>query len=290
MENKLTFFWLFLLTGLALVFLSANSILTKAALVTQSIDAYSFTFYRIISGAITLWALLFLKQKKLSLSKDKNWISAFMLFLYAITFSYAYINLEAGLGTLLLFGIVQLSMIIIAVYQKEKLNSQKLIGILTAFSGLIYLLFPNEELNLSLFHCLLMIIAGIAWAVYTILGKKSKDALFNTYDNFAKATIFIVIFYFIFIDETVISSYGILLAVISGSITSAIGYYIWYQVLPQIQIITASIIQLIVPIIAIFLSVLFLNEQLTFTLILSTVIILSGIIIATVQKKRSLSN
>jgi len=285
MEKKLTLPWLFSMTSLALLFLSANSILAKAALVNNSIDAYSFTFFRIISGAITLLVLIYFKQKTLKLSMNKNWVTSFMLFLYAITFSYAYLDLEAGVGTLLLFGVVQLSMIFIAVFKKESINLQKIFGIVVAFTGLIYLLYPTKQFSLSFFHSFLMIVAGTAWAVYTVLGKSSKDALFNTYDNFVKASIFVVLFYVLFIDIVFITTQGVVLAIVSGSLTSAIGYAIWYVVLPQLQIVTASIIQLIVPIIAIFLSVLFLGEQLTSTLVISTVIILSGIIISTLKRK-----
>ena len=285
MQIRLTFFWLLILTGVALLFLSANSILAKVALVNDFIDAYSFTFYRILSGAFTLLVLLYYKQKTIILSKNKNWVSAFMLFLYAISFSYAYLNLEAGLGTLLLFAVVQLSMVIFALFKKETIGIQKSMGIVIAFAGLVYLLFPSEEFELSLFHSFLMIIAGVAWAFYTILGKSSTNALFNTYDNFVKATLFVILFYIFFVDNTFVTSKGILLAFISGSLTSAIGYTIWYIVLPQLQIVTASIIQLLVPVIAIFFSVLFLEEKLTFTLIFSTLIILSGILITTTKGK-----
>jgi len=276
---KPTFVWLIILTSLALVFLGANSILAKAALVNNFIDAYSFTFFRIFSGVLTLLILLFYKEKTILISKNKNWLSAFMLFFYAITFSYAYLSLDAGLGTLLLFGVVQLSMIVIALLKKEKITTQKTIGMLIAFAGLVYLLYPRESFELSLFHSFLMILAGIAWAVYTVLGKESTNALLNTTDNFCKALLFISIMYVFFMKDTHISSNGILLACISGSLTSAIGYTIWYYVLPQLQIVTASIIQLIIPIIAIVFSIILLDEQLTFTLLLSTIIILGGIII-----------
>ncbi len=285
-NEKPTFIWVFILTSLALIFLGANSILAKAALVNDFIDAYSFTFFRIFSGTLTLLLLLFFKQKNITLTKDKNWLSSFMLFLYAITFSYAYLSLDAGLGTLLLFGVVQLSMIVIALFKKEKITLQKTIGMIIAFVGLVYLLYPRESFELSLFHSFLMILSGIAWAVYTVLGKESTDALFNTTDNFVKALLFVGLMYFIFMDNTYVSLNGVLLACISGALTSAIGYTIWYYVLPQLQIVTASIIQLIIPIIAIFFSIILLGEELTFTLLLSTLIILGGIIV-TLKKSSS---
>lgn len=278
----------FLVICIALLFLALNSIFCKFALSNNFIDAFSFTMYRVLFGAITLILIYLYKRKKLHFSIKKNWLSSLMLFLYAICFSYSFLNIDAGVGTLLLFAVVQLVMVIFSLFHKEKINFQKIAGIFLALAGLIYLLYPKESFELSLFHAFLMIIAGISWAVYTVLGKKSSDSLYNTTDNFAKALIFIVIFYLLFSPEkSFISEKGILLAFISGSLTSAIGYLLWYEVLPKIQLITAGIIQLFVPIISIVISIIFLNESLTITLLLSTVIIFAGILLTIFSKKVS---
>jgi drug/metabolite transporter (DMT)-like permease len=270
---------------LALVFLALNSILCKAALVNNYIDAYSFTFFRLFFASITLIVIYFYKNKKFNISLKTNWITSFMLFLYAICFSFSYLSIEAGLGTLLLFGVVQIVMACSAILFKEKINIQKLLGIGLALFGLIYLLYPKENFELSFVHVLLMVISGIAWAIYTIMGKKSIDALGNTMDNFIKATFFIIVSYFIFANESMFfNSNGILLAFISGSITSAIGYVIWYEVLPKMQIITAGIIQLFIPILSIIFSVIFLNELLSSDLLIATLIISLGIFITLFSK------
>ncbi|MAD40882.1 MAG: EamA family transporter [Arcobacter sp.] len=274
------------LTLTALLFLALNSILCKAALVNDYIDAYSFTFFRLFFGALTLVLIYYYKNKIFSISFKKNWITSFMLFIYAICFSYAYISLDAGLGTLLLFGVVQITMLISSLFLKEKISLQKLFGMILAFAGLAYLLYPKESFELSYIHVLLMTLSGIAWAFYSILGKKSTDAVFNTMDNFVKASLIALVFYiFINLDNLHLSLNGILLAFISGSLTSAIGYVIWYKVLPQMQIITASVIQLLVPIISIIFSVIFLSELFTFNLTLSTIIISLGILLAIFSKK-----
>ena len=273
-------------TILALLFLALNSILCKAALVNNYIDAYSFTFLRLFFGALTLILIFYYKNRKLTISLKKNWITSFMLFIYAICFSYSYISLDAGLGTLLLFGVVQVTMFISSLFLKEKINLQKVFGMIVAFVGLAYLLYPNESFELSYIHVLWMILSGIAWAFYSILGKKSTDAIANTMDNFIKATFFAIIFYLIFnLNDLNISSNGVILALFSGSLTSAIGYVIWYKVLPQMQIITASVIQLFVPVISIVFSVIFLNELFTFDLALSTIIISIGILLAVFSRK-----
>ena len=277
-------FALFLL--LSLLFLALNSIFCKLALSNNFIDAFSFTMYRVLFGSITLILIYLYKRKKLQFSIKKNWLSSLMLFSYAICFSYSFLNIEAGVGTLLLFAVVQLVMVMFSLFHKEKINFQKIAGIFLAMAGLIYLLYPKQSFELSLFHAFLMIIAGISWAVYTVLGKKSSDSLYNTTDNFAKAIVFVVIFYILFSPEnSFVSEKGIFLAFISGSLTSAIGYLLWYEVLPKMQLITAGIIQLFVPVISIVISIVFLNEHLTFTLFLSTVIIFAGILLTIFSRK-----
>lgn len=273
------------LVVIALFSLSTNPILCRMAMITGQTDPFSFTFLRILSGTIFLLLVFFFKHQKLGLNLKTNWLTPFMLFLYAITFSYSYVDMPAGIGTLILFAVVQLSMILMAVFYKEKLTLNKLIGMLLAFAGLVYLLYPKEDFSLSLYHAFLMIISGIAWAFYTVLGKKSKNAFFNTKDNFFKATIFTILFAFIFVDNITFDSYTLFLAVFSGVVTSALGYIIWYAVIPQMQILTASILQLIAPILAIIMSILLLDEVLSIELLISTFVILFGIFVALFKKR-----
>ena len=273
-----------LLNVLTLLFLAANSILCRLALLNYNMDAYSFTFFRLFFAIITLILIMvFIKKEAISLKLKGQWLNSFMLFLYAITFSYSYINMDAGVGTLILFAIVQLTMIISAIKNSEKLSIRVILGIFIAFLGLIYLLYPREEFSLSLFHTFLMIISGIAWAFYSILGKSITKPLQNTSINFIKTLPFLGILY-LFVDNIFITKEGIFLAFLSGSVTSGIAYVLWYIIIKKIKIVTASTIQLIIPIFAIFLSILFLDEELTFTLILSTSMILFGIFISLYKK------
>ena len=284
MNQTLNIKFVFLIL-ISLLFLGLNSIFCKLALSNNYIDAFSFTFFRLFFGAITLLLIYFYKSKKISILPKSNWLSSFMLFLYAICFSYSFLDINAGFGTLLLFAVVQMVMLAFSLFHKEKINLQKIIGIFLALFGLIYLLYPKESFEVSLFHAFLMIIAGIAWAVYTILGKKSSDSLYNTMDNFIKSLVFVGIFYILYLPEnSFISQNGLLLAFISGSLTSAIGYVLWYEILPKLQYITAGVIQLFVPIISIITSIIFLNESLSTTLFLSTIIIFTGIILTIFSK------
>lgn len=286
MNKSLNIKFIFLIL-LSLLFLALNSIFCKLALSNNYIDAFSFTFFRLFFGSITLLLIYIYKTKRIDISLKKNWLSSFMLFLYAIAFSYSFLNLDAGLGTLLLFAIVQVVMIIVSLFYKETINFQKIFGMILALFGLVYLLYPKESFELSLFHAFLMIIAGIAWAIYTVLGKNSSDALFNTMDNFTKSLVFVGLFYLLFLPQnSFFSQEGLFLAFISGSITSAIGYVLWYEILPKIEYIKAGVIQLFVPIISIFIAIIFLNEIFTDVLFLSSTVILVGILITIFSKKK----
>ena len=286
MKNKSLDIKLTFLTFLALFSLSSNPVLCRMAMVTNQIDAVSFTFFRILSGAVFLLLIYFYKTKKFDLNLKNNYLAPFMLFLYAITFSFSYENMQAGIGTLILFAVVQLTMIFMAFKHKESLTLQKVFGIVLAFAGLAYLLYPKEDFSLSFFHSFLMIISGIAWAFYTLLGKKSINAFYSTKDNFFKASLMALVFMIFYFNHLTFDSYTLFLAIFSGVVTSALGYIIWYMVLPKMDILTAGVLQLLSPVIAIILGILVLNEKLSTELFISTFIILSGIFI-TLLKKRS---
>ncbi|MFY4782293.1 DMT family transporter [Aliarcobacter butzleri] len=264
---------------ITLLFFSSNSILVRMAFLNNSIDPYSFTFLRLFFGALTLIVILYFKEKKLNFSIKQNWLNSFMLFIYALCFSYAYINLDAGLGALILFAIVQFTIITIAIIKKEKLTIEQIVGIFIAFIGLIYLLYPSKETEISIYHFLLMTLSGIGWGIYTVLGKTSNNPVFSTTDNFLKTIIYLFLFYIFFIKDINISSNGVLLAFLSGGITSYIGYVLWYYLLPNLKITTSGVLQLLIPPITIFLGVIFLGEEVTFKLIISTTFILIGILI-----------
>lgn len=276
---------LLFLCALTLIFFALNSILCKAALLSSSIDAFSFSFIRAISAVFILVIVLHYFKKAVSFNIKNDWINSIFLFIYIITFSYAYIGLDAGLGALILFACVQITMILFAFYKKEKITKRKVTGVLVAFLGLSYLLFPNDEFEISIFHFSLMAVCGISWAGYSILGRSSKEALRDTTNSFIKAAFLLSISSIFFINKIEINFYGVFLAFLSGAITSALAYALWYYLLKEIKISTASIIQLLVPVIAIFISVLFLNEELTNKLILATTIILIGILLSLYEKK-----
>ncbi len=269
------------LTFLALLAFAANSILCRLALGDAKIDAVSFTVLRLLSGIIMLLIIISLTSKKTRSSVNGSWLSATMLFLYAITFSFAYISLDTGTGALILFGAVQITMIVISLFAGTKLHSSEWLGIFLAFVGLIYLVLPTISTP-SFSGFILMSIAGIAWAIYTLRGKSALEPLRETAFNFVRTLpllIGLVLVAFNVMPSIQMSNDGIILAILSGALASGIGYMIWYSALKGLSTTEAAVVQLLVPLIAALGGIIFVSEVVTSRLIYSGIMILGGLLI-----------
>lgn len=172
-----------ILTSLALIAFAANSVLCRLALGENAIDASNFTVIRLLSGVIVLLAIIKLRRNKTGSPTKGSWLASFMLFLYAITFSFAYITLDTGTGALILFGSVQITMILLSLLSGTRLHSTEWAGVAVAFTGFVYLILPGVTTP-SAIGFLLMTMAGIAWGIYTLMGRGSKSPLMDTAYNF----------------------------------------------------------------------------------------------------------
>ncbi|MBD1572204.1 DMT family transporter [Vibrio sp. S17_S38] len=278
-----------LFTTLALIAFAANSVLGRLALTSEHIDPYSFTIIRLSSGAIMLWLVLKARSRLSFSSHTKaqgSWLSAFMLFLYACTFSIAYLSLDTGIGALILFGAVQISMILYSFFTGSKLKKTEFLGIGLAFSGFLYLVLPNLTTP-SLSGFILMSIAGIAWAGYTIRGKQCDDPLCDTTGNFIRTLPFTLLLLTAFLfTPSQPTLQGILLAIASGALTSGLGYSLWYVALRGLSATQAGVVQLLVPVIAAFGGAIFIAEPITLPFILASMMILGGIFLVILQSKK----
>lgn len=266
-----------LLTALALIAFAANSVLCRLALQEETIDASSFTAIRLLAGIIVLQVIISLDRNKKELHAKGSWLASFMLFLYAITFSLAYITLDTGTGALILFGSVQISMVCLSLFSGTRLHFTEWIGLIMAFTGFVYLVLPGVTAP-STIGFLLMTIAGAAWGAYSLKGRNSEKPLMDTAYNFLRTIPFVLVLVVITYKNAVYSSEGLLLAIISGGITSGLGYTIWYMALAGLSATQASVLQLLVPVIAAFGGVLFVSEALTLRLTISAGMILGGIL------------
>lgn len=279
-----------LLTAVALLAFAGNSLLCRVALRETTIDAASFTSVRLVSGALMLALLVAWRGRgqpgALRPWQAGDWTSALALFIYAAGFSFAYVSLSAATGALLLFGVVQTSMIGWGLWRGERLRLLQWAGLAVASAGLVWLLLPGLATP-SLAAGLLMASAGVAWAVYTLRGRAggglAGDATAVTAGNFLRAAPLALGLSLALglLGEAPArwDRAGLLLALASGALASGLGYAVWYTALRGLSATRAAILQLSVPAIATAGGVLLLGEPLTPTLLGASVAVLGGVLL-----------
>jgi len=262
------------LTAAAMAAFAANSLLCRAALGAQLIDPASFTTARTLAGAVTLGLLAFPALRRDGLRASPRGVAA--LTAYMLCFSFAYVTLDAGTGALLLFGAVQLTMLVAALRGGERFGAPAWIGFGAAIAGLIWLVSPGvaapEPPGAALMLC-----AGIAWGVYSLRGRTAQAPLLATAGNFVFAVIPCAAVSAMFIGSFQVSAAGLLLAAASGSLASGIGYAIWYAALRGLSAGRAAAVQLSVPLIAALGGVALLDERFTPRLGVAAVLTIGGI-------------
>ena len=283
---------------------AGNSLLCRIALKQTGIDAASFTSLRLTSGAVVLALLVFWRGRSnqrlgrlggtgpaapLRPWQAGSWLSALALFVYAAGFSFAYVSLTAATGALLLFGVVQTSMIGWGLSRGERLQLLQWLGLLAASAGLVWLLLPGLAAP-PLGAGALMTSAGVAWAVYTLRGRSAgagvmaPDATTVTAGNFLRAAPLALGASALLWPWARWDTQGVLLALASGALASGLGYAIWYTALRGLSATRAAIVQLTVPALATAGGVLMLGEQLTPHLLGASVAVLGGVALVIVAR------
>jgi drug/metabolite transporter (DMT)-like permease len=270
------------LTSLTMVAFAGNSLLCRMALKQTSIDPASFTTIRLVSGALTLWLLA--RTRHGTATGGGNWLSALALFAYAANLSFASVNLSVAMGALLLFGAVQATMIGHGLWAGERLGRMQFVGLVLAFVGLVGLLLPGLSAP-PLLDSALMLGSGIAWGIYSLRGKGAGNPTRVTAGNFLRAAPIAIALTLYTMNGTSLDQAGIGYALLSGTLTSGMGYAIWYRVLPALKATHASIVQLSVPVIAALGGIVFLGEALTLRLTLASAAILGGIALVILEKQ-----
>lgn len=281
----------FLLATLTMIAFAANSVIGRVAIGPDAggavlIDPASYSAIRLVSGAVMLAALLHLRKGKKRLpSGGGDWFSAAALFGYAVFFSFSYVAINAGMGALILFACVQGTMIGYALLHGDRPSVLEWAGLATAFGAFIWLVSPGLAAPDPL-AALLMAISGICWGIYSLRGKGIPDPLGATAGNFIRATLFGGALLLPFIASLGATISGILLACLSGAVTSGLGYALWYRVLKFFSATQAAILQLTVPVIAGVGGTLALGEQWSLRFTLASVLILGGVAVAILSKAK----
>jgi drug/metabolite transporter (DMT)-like permease len=273
------------LTLFALVAFAANSILCRLALRPGAIDAATFTATRLVSGALMLVVLASGTRRSARSAGAASgpahagsWTSAFLLFLYAMPFSLAYVSLGVGTGALILFLSVQATMLLGAILSGDRIHWLEVLGIAVALAGLVDLMSPGLSAP-PLAGAALMAVAGIAWGLYSLRGRRSTDPIGETAINFTRSVPFAILGLALAapLGAIHLTRRGVALACVSGVLASGAGYAGWFAALPTLKALRAAALQLTVPVIAAVAGVLLLGERATARLIVSTALILGGV-------------
>ena len=271
-----------LLTLLAMFAFAANSVLCRLALGEGHIDAASFATVRVSAGALILAAIVLYREKG-PVKRDADWRAALALFVYMAFFSFAYLSLGAGTGALILFGAVQLTMFIVALRSGEPFSPVAWVGLSIAIAGLVYLVLPGVTAPEPI-GAMLMVIAGVAWGAYSLLGRKAADPTRATAWNFLLSVPLVLVTSLMFMSQFHATSFGIALAIASGAVASGIGYVIWYAALRGLAATSAATVQLSVPVIAAIGGVVVLSEDVTLRMLVASAATLGGVAIVMSQR------
>lgn len=273
---------LILLAALVMVAFASNSILARVGVFTFGMDPMAYGTWRVAAGAVTLAGLVMVRGGGVPLNAARGW-GALALTVYIIGFSWSYVQLDAGLGALILFGVMQVAMFAFAVWRKDTIPALRWIGAGVALIGLTVLLWPTGVGSIDGASAIGMAIAGIGWAAYTLLGQGARDPLADSSGNFVLCLPLVLLAWGLTGFDGVTFG-GAIAAVISGAVTSGLGYALWYWVVAQLSTTIAAVAQLSVPVIAVGAGVLLLGEPLTMRLVVAGGLVLGGIGISLLRK------
>jgi drug/metabolite transporter (DMT)-like permease len=277
---------LFLLIALTMTAFAANSVLNRMAVEGGLIEPLQFALIRVAAGAAMLLALVRWQGRPLTLWGVRRSIGAVSLAAYMIGFSLAYRVLDAGLGALILFGVTQVAMFAVTAAGGTRVTAPQGLGAAVAFAGLAWVLWPGEAGLADPLGALSMAIAGLGWAAYSMAGRGEADALAASAANFCLCLPLTTLAFLLVAETGAVTVSGALLAILSGAVTSGLGYALWYTVLPRIPAVVAANALVSVPLIAIAGGALVLGEAITWQLVVASVVVLGGILLS-VQKPRS---
>ena len=287
---------LFLLTAITMIAFAANSVLNRWAVGQGWIGPAGFAMIRLVSGAVMLALIL---GVRLALTREVIWPQGWPilfgvggLIVYLLGFSLAYTHLDAGTGALVLFGFVQVTMFAGALLLREPVPPRRWVGSGVALVGLYVLAAPTFETRDLGGAVLTMAAAGVGWGFYSLAGRRQRDAQTATAVNFVLAVpVMIYLFYNVLgwvdlgmAEEGAVNhAWGPALAVVSGAVTSGLGYALWYAILPHLGAARAAVAQLTVPVIAVAGGAALLAEAPGWRFALSATLVLGGVALASLQ-------
>lgn len=275
--------WVLLVVSLSMLAFAANSLICRLALGGERIDPASFTTIRLLAGSLTLALVVSLRRN--GGQNAASWWSGAALFVYAVAFSFAYVELSAGAGVLVLFGTVQATMIGWALWRGERPRPWQIVGYLAALAGLVILLLPGATTPAPL-PALVMALSGLAWGIYSIRGAAAGDPTATTAGNFHWSLIPALLLTLVMPPAWPLDPLGVALAAVSGAITSGLGYIVWYATMKALSVAQAAVAQVTVPVLVALGGVALLGEPTSLRLVVAALMILGGITLAITARQR----
>ncbi len=267
---------LFAITAVVMAAFAANSILNRAAVGGGHAGPLDFAVLRVLSGVAVL-AILAARRSGTGWVRAMRAVNVGALTLYLLAFSLAYLALPAGAGALILFAAVQITMFGGAVAGSEAIPARRWIGAGLALAGLAWMLLPGTG-GLAPGPGALMALAGIGWGVYSLRGRAGGPPLDTTAASFLGAVPFCALAWAVLPGAGIgLDGTGIALALVSGGVTSGLGYALWYAIVPELGATRAAVAQLTVPVIAVAAGVVLLGEAVTPRLVLSCLLVVGGV-------------
>ncbi len=279
----------YVVLGIQILFASATHIVAKS--VVRDVDALTLTFLRGIISAVGFFAVLMGRGVKIRFRREHvrsiillGFLATFNQFLYLYGMKYT----TAANGALL-YATTPIFVLILSKFMlKEEITSRKLSGIILAFIGVTIVIF-ERGISVSAeftFGNIVILIAVITWALYTILGKPlvlEVGALSATASaNFAGLSLIFpfgiygaVTFPF---GQLHLSDWAGIFYLGIG--TSIIGYLLWYYALRRIDASRLAVFSNGQPIVTSIMSVIFLNATISIQFVFGGIITIAGVILA----------
>ena len=274
---------LFLLSALTMAAFAANSVLNRLGVAAFGMDPVLFAVIRVAAGVAMLWLLVLAQGGRWPGGGWRHRISgAASLALYMAGFSLAYLTLDAGVGALILFGGVQITMFAGAALAGERITPLRLAGAAVALVGLVVLVWPSEAVVVPPQGIALMLAAAFGWGVYSLLGRSEDTPLAATAANFVIC--FPLLLPLLFWAGQGWSWPGVLAAIVAGAVTSGMGYALWYQLVPRLGATRAAVTQLSVPVIAAFGGAIVLSEPVGIRFAIAAALVIGGIAMSMLRR------
>jgi drug/metabolite transporter (DMT)-like permease len=265
-----------------------------AKAVVGDIDAATLTFLRTVIAAAGLWAIARIRSGPLNIERNDWKKMAFLgfvgvalnqfLYFYGMKFS------TAANGALLYAATPVLVLVLSRFMHREKMKPLKVFGILLAFVGISIVIF-ERGIDLSSGYAygnLLILVAVIAWALFTVFG---KDMIVK-YGALKTTSAMMICGAAMFLPFGLISAaqfpFGGLSALHWGGVlylaigTSIIGYLLWYHALSRIEASKVAVFSNAQPVFATILSLIFLNYTITPAFVIGSIITICAIYITQV--------